>query len=249
MVNTAIQLYTLHDFDVSEPTKIHIASETEVDGVELEFWGFPPDSTMNALEETNLDVAALSVGREDIEESIDEIERSCNALDCDTVILGHLSEEAFESAHATKETAATLSEFSKQFRERGLELLYHTHRHEFASLGDRTHFDLLLEEVDDSVKFELDLGWVGVAGVDPYELLETVGDRVPSIHLKDMDFETEAFVNLGEGDLDVERAAMTAIDEGVDWLVYEHEDPSDPVESVVTGASKLEKFKRLTTTR
>lgn len=247
MVNTAIQLYTLHNFDVSEPTKIHIASETEVDGVELEFWGFPSESTRTALEETGLDVAALSVGVEDIEGSMDEIERSCNALDCDTVILGHLSEEAFESAHATRETAAQLSAYSRQFRDRDLKLLYHTHRHEFTSLGDRTHFDLLLEEADDEVEFELDLGWVGVAGVDPYELLEEVGERVPSIHLKDMDFETEAFVNLGEGDLDVERAALTAIDEGVEWLVYEHENPSDPIESVVTGASELEKFKQITT--
>lgn len=246
MVNTAVQLYTLHDFDVSEPSKIHIAAETAVDGVELEFRGFPSDATLDALKETGLDVASLSVGREELEESIDEIERASTALDCETVVLGHLSEEAFESAHATRETAELLSTYHDRFADRDLRLLYHTHRHEFASLGERTHFDLLLEEVDDNVEFELDLGWVGVAGVNPYELLEDVGDRVPSVHLKDMDFESEAFVNLGDGDLDVERAAVTAIEAGVEWLVYEHENPSDPVESVVTGASKLEKFKGMT---
>lgn len=246
MVRTAVQLYTLNDFDVSESTKVHIASETDVDGVEMEYTGFPTEATMAALDETGLDVAGLAVGMDDLEGPLDEIERACEALDCETVILGHLSESSFESAHATRETAELLSTYGERFRGRGLRLLYHTHRHEFASLGDRTHFDLLLDEVDEAVEFELDLGWIGVTGVNPYDILEDAGTRVPSVHLKDMDFTTEEFVNLGGGDLDVERAAKTAIDAGVDWLVYEHENPSDPIESVVTGAAKLEKFKQVT---
>jgi sugar phosphate isomerase/epimerase len=249
MVQTAIQLYTLDDFDVSEPTKIYIASETAVDGVEMQYTGSPSQATIDALEETGLTVAGLTVGMNHLEESDDEINQACDILGCDTVILGYLEETYFDSPDATRETAQILSEYGRQFQKRGRQFLFHTHRHEFAPLDDGTHFDLLVEEIDNTVEFEFDLGWIGVSGVDPYVLLEEVGSQVTAVHLKDMDFETETFVNLGEGDLDLDRAVKTAIGQDVDWLVYEHEDPDDPVESVVTGASKLEQFKQLRPTK
>lgn len=242
MAKTAIQLYTLDGFDVSDATKIEIAAETDVDGVEIVYSGRPSEATTKALEETGLDVAGLSIGLSDLDTSIDEIVTACEILDCDTVVLGYLDESHFESVHTTRETADLLSTYGNQFETHGLQFLYHVNRHEFESLGNRTHFELLREEVDDSVKFELDLGWIGVAGVDPYNLIKDVGEQAPSVHLKDMRFDNEEFVNLGNGDLDVERAAHTAIESNVDWLIYEHEDPSDPVESVVTGASKLHQF-------
>ncbi|UTF52234.1 sugar phosphate isomerase/epimerase family protein [Natronosalvus rutilus] len=249
MVKTAIQLYTLSDFDVSEPTKVQIAAETDVDGVEIVYSGLPSNATLQALSETGLEVAALTIGIEDLGETVDELVTTCDLLDTETVILGHLDESHFESVHTTRETAKLLNSYGSRFRDHGLRFLYHTHRHEFASIGDRTHFDILVEETNSTVEFELDLGWIGIADVDPCSVIRDVGHRTASVHLKDMDFEMEQFVNLGEGDLDVKRTARTAIDEGIEWLVYEHEDPRDPVESVVTGASKLKKFKQIPPSR
>ncbi|WP_276256818.1 sugar phosphate isomerase/epimerase family protein [Halomontanus rarus] len=244
MVKTAIQLYTLDGFDVSDATKVEIAAETTVDGIEIVFDGIPSDETVKTIRETALEVAGLSIGIDDLDGSIDKIVTTCEILDCDTVVLGYLDESYYESAQTTGETADLLSTYGTRFEKHGLQFLYHVHRHEFDSLGDRTHFDLLREEVNESVMFELDLGWIGVAGTDPYAVIEEVGTQAASVHLKDMNFETEQFVNLGDGDLDIERAARTAIEAGVDWLIYEHENPKDPVESVVTGASKLHKFKQ-----
>lgn len=246
MVRTAIQLYTLGGFDVSEATKVQIAAETDVDGVEMEFDGIPSEATLEALEETGLEVAGLTTGLDVLQEQMDDVVAACDALDCETVILGFLAETHFESADATRQAADLLSSLAKRYRERGLRFLYHTHRHEFASDDDgRAYFDRLVENTDDAVEFELDCGWIGVAGADPYTAIADVGDRTASVHLKDMHYDDEEFVNLGEGDLDVERAARTAIEADVDWLVYEHENPADPVESVVTGASKLRQFKQM----
>lgn len=244
MTSTAIQLYTLDGFDVSEPTKVKVAAETDVDGVEMVFNGLPTEATLAALDETDLEVAGLSVGIDDLRDRMKKIETACESFDCKTVILGYLDESYFESRDRTLETADLLTMFANHFRDRGLRFLYHNHRHEFASLGDQTHFALLVEATDDSVEFELDVGWIGVGGANPYTVIRDIGERTISVHLKDMRFDDEAFVNLGEGDLDVERAAQTAIEMGVEWLIYEHEDPDDPVESVVTGASRLQKFKQ-----
>lgn len=247
MVKTAVQLYTLDDFAVAEPTKVRIASETSVDGVEVVYRESPTDETLEALEETGLDVAGVTVGVADIEDATDEVAAACESLDCDTVILGHLDQSYFESEAATRETAAFLDDTAEAFSERGLRFLYHTHRFEFADLDDRTHFDLLIEETNDDVSLELDLGWAVLADADPYALMRDVSDRLVSVHLKDVHVEDGSFANLGNGDLDVERAGHTAIDAGVEWIIYEHEEPSDPVESVVTGASKLDQLKQFAT--
>lgn len=248
MVKTAVQLYTLRDFDVTEPTKVQIAAETDVDGVEMEFDGPPSDATLEALEETALDVAGVTAGVDVLRERTAEVVDACDVLDCETIILGHLDSTYFESADETRRTAELLSSLADRYRSRGLDFLYHTHRHEFASDGERTYFDILVEETDDAVGFQLDCGWIGVTDADPYDVIEDVGDRTASVHLKDMHFDEEEFANLGDGDLDVDRAARTAIEAGVDWLVYEHEEPADPVESVVTGASKLRQFKQMEST-
>ncbi|WP_137284548.1 sugar phosphate isomerase/epimerase family protein [Halorussus salinisoli] len=244
MVKTAVQLYTLRDFDVSDPKKIQIAAETDVDGVEIEFNGPPSEATLEALEETGLEVAGLTTGLDVLREKMTEVVEACEILDTKTVILGHLNETYFESTDATRQTATLLSTLAEQYQNHGLRFLYHTHRHEFAT-DEQTAFDLLFDNTDDAVEFELDCGWIGVTGKDPNTVIEKVGNRTASVHLKDMDFDDEEFTNLGEGDLDVERAARTAVETDVDWLVYEHENPADPVESVVTGASKLRQFKQM----
>ncbi len=244
MVKTAIQLYTLREFDVTEPTKVRIASETDVDGVEMEYYGPPSDATLAALDETGLEVAGVSAGLDDFQHSIDELVETCKALDCEAIILGYLNEENFESKSATRRTANLLTTLADTVQERDLRFLYHTNRHEFVSSDGRTQFEILATETDDCVEFELDLGWIGVTGTDPHSVLEDFGDRTASVHLKDMRFEEEKFVNLGNGDLNVQETAQAAIDAGVEWLVYEHENPADPVESVVAGASKLSQFKK-----
>ncbi|MCO8245268.1 MULTISPECIES: sugar phosphate isomerase/epimerase [unclassified Haladaptatus] len=244
MVKTAIQLYTLRKFDVKESTKVRIASETDVDGVEMEYYGPPSDATLAALDETGLEVAGLSAGLDDFQHSLDELVTTCKAFDCETIILGYLDEKHFRSVQATHRTANLLNSLADTVNEQGLRFLYHTNRHEFTSSDGRTHFDILADETDDGVEFELDLGWIGVTGTNPHSVLEDFGHRTASVHLKDMRFEEEKFVNLGDGDLNVRETAQAAIDVGVEWLVYEHEDPVDPVESVVAGASKLSLFKK-----
>lgn len=241
MVRTGIQLYTLHDFDVSQADRIRIAGETDVEGVEIVFSGSPSQETRDALVETDLETLGMSVGLEDIEERSDEVVAACEALNSDTVILGHLGESYVESLESVRETGALLSSFADQFAKEGLGFMYHTHRYEFETTDDRLHFDLLLEVADEAVDFEVDLGWAAVSGVDPPSILRTYGDRIRSVHLKDMRIDTEEFVNLGDGDLNVKVDAIAAMEAGVERLIYEHENPSDPIESVVNGASTLQK--------
>ena len=152
MVATAVQLYTLDGFAVSEPKKIRIAAETGVDGVEMVYDGAPTEETVAALDETGLSVAGLSIGPEDLDDPIERIVAACERLDCSTVVLGYLGPEHYRSPEAIRETARLLSTAGETFAECGLRFLYHTHRHEFESVDGRR--DLLaaalgVEDADD----------------------------------------------------------------------------------------------------
>lgn len=94
------------------------------------------------------------------------------------------------------------------------------------ALAAKTDFDL-----------ELDLGWATAAGRDPVDLLGAYRGRVPVVHLKDVSGNTP--VELGTGELDLDACVRAAREAGTEWLVYEHDDPDDPEESLAHGAETL----------
>jgi sugar phosphate isomerase/epimerase len=87
-----------------------------------------------------------------------------------------------------QQTAAQLNTWGSAFRKEGLRFGYHNHNPEFAPLPDgKTGFDILLQETDaESVKIEMDIGWVAAAGVDPVALLHKHRRRVTQLHVKDI---------------------------------------------------------------
>ncbi|HEX7741470.1 MAG TPA: sugar phosphate isomerase/epimerase, partial [Sphingobium sp.] len=115
----------------------------------------------------------------------------------------------------------------------GIRLGYHTHNVDFAKLpnGD-TVLDLLIANTDAKlVEFELDLGWVKAAGLDPATTLIRYADRVSQLHLKDLgatpanyslDLNTAAF---GAGVQDWPAIAEAIRRSSVRHLYVEQENP------------------------
>lgn len=86
-----------------------------------------------------------------------------------------------------KRTAALLNEKGALLKPEGISLGYHNHNMEFAPLGETTGWDILVDETDPNlVEFELDVGWVAAAGLDPANLLASLAGRVSLLHVKDL---------------------------------------------------------------
>lgn len=84
-------------------------------------------------------------------------------------------------------TAEELNIIADKCKRAGLDFYYHNHAHEFRQIGEKTLFDILVENTDPaSVKFELDLVWVTRGGHDPLNVLEKLGKRCDMIHQKDL---------------------------------------------------------------
>jgi sugar phosphate isomerase/epimerase len=91
----------------------------------------------------------------------------------------------WESLDGFKQAAAHLNKVAVQARAAGLDLGYHPHNYEFKKLEGGRGFDLLMRELDPSVKLELDIYWAIEAGEDPLELMRKYHERLALIHIKD----------------------------------------------------------------
>jgi sugar phosphate isomerase/epimerase len=108
-------------------------------------------------------------------------------------------------------------------------LLYHNHDAEFTEIGDRTAFDLLVEQTD-VVDFELDVGLATYAGADAASVIDTYADRIDLLHCTDAHFDADGpmHASFGIGDVDYQAVLEAADDADIEWYLYEngsHEDP------------------------
>ncbi|MER7274908.1 sugar phosphate isomerase/epimerase [Dactylosporangium sp. NPDC000244] len=121
---------------------------------------------------------------------------------------------------------------------------YHNHDREFMLDNGVPLYNVLLENTDPRyVKFEVDLGWVSVAGEDPYWWIKNHGDRFIAFHIKDIKWDPNGnrtaaagtraggkkfrFADAGKGDVDWTRA-LSAIKDLRDYRFFlEHDDAGD----------------------
>ena len=129
--------------------------------------------------------------------------------------------------------AAQLNEKGTALKREGVKLGYHNHNVEFTKVGPGTAYDLLLENTDpDAVSFEMDVGWVAAAGVDPIPLLRAHRHRFRLMHVKDMKASTlpnNAFkmdpADVGSGALDWKTILPVGYEAGVRYYYVEQEPP------------------------
>ena len=88
---------------------------------------------------------------------------------------------------AFKKMAAHMNEVGKQAKAAGLQYAYHNHNFEFEKMPDGSYgYDVLLNETDhDLVKFEIDCGWMTVAGASPVAYFKRHPGRFRMLHVKD----------------------------------------------------------------
>lgn len=137
------------------------------------------------------------------------------------------------SADDWRRTAELLNEKGAALKREGLKLAYHNHNIEFVKSGSKTGYDLLLENTEPGlVRFEMDVGWVAAAGVDPVPLLRAHRGRFRLMHIKDLaastvpnnDFKMNP-TDVGSGSLDWRVILPAGYEAGVRHYYVEQEPP------------------------
>jgi sugar phosphate isomerase/epimerase len=137
-----------------------------------------------------------------------------------------------EDAKQTAELANGIGEKAKQA---GLQYAYHNHFMEFVDQGHgQVAYDILLKETDPKlVAFEIDCGWMRVAGGDPMHYFKKYPHRFPMIHVKDfLDVGTKKAPpgmrvgsELGHGFIDYKPIFAAAKNAGLKYYFVEQEAP------------------------
>lgn len=109
---------------------------------------------------------------------------------------------SYDSTDEVLRKADYLNGLAEIAQKEGITLLYHNHGAEFVSLDGKLIIDRLGEALDPRIFFEHDVFFAKQQGCDVYEYLRTHGERVKTVHLKQIN-EARENVDLPDGIIDM----------------------------------------------
>jgi sugar phosphate isomerase/epimerase len=238
-----LQLYTVRDETARDFTgTLRQVAQLGYTAVEFAGYGGLSANDMRSLLD-ELGLRAFSTTAIDLnvpEKTLEHELVYARTIGCDYVTLPWVGPERF--------TLAGLPTLVKQFesigrrcRETGLRFAYHTHDYSFQGIDDTLLINNLLDATDPAlVSLEIDVYWAAYAGIDPLAFLQRRGDRVPLLHVKDMEASRE-MTEVGAGTLDMAAIISAAQAGGTRWFIVEHDHPTIP--SLESARRSLEYLK------
>jgi len=192
-----------------------------------------------------IDWQSIGNPKADGAKDIDAIIEKAEELKLKHLVFGYIGRGHRETVDHFKAHAENANKAGEKSKAAGIQLCYHNHSFEFADLGDgKTGWDVFVDLFDkDLVKFEVDVFWVKVGGLNPYKTMNSLNGRVSQVHLKDIKKGTgtihdegkvpnEAFQELGDGEINMKRVMKIAAKIGVEQCHVEQDQSPDPVASI-----------------
>ena len=208
-----------------------------------------------ALSAAGLRATAMHVGYEEFKNDPDKVIADAKALGVKYVGTAWYPHGATFTEADARKAIADFNAFGRRMRDAGLTFFYHDHGYEPAPYrGNETLLDLIIQETDpDLVKFEMDVLWTWLPGMDPVALIKKYPGRFRLMHIKDMKpgiargslaggIPAEQQAAIGEGQIPWGALMAAAAQDGMEYYYIEDETP-DPVNNVPRSISYLERLK------
>src|SRR5215207_5294881 len=139
-------------------------------------------------------------------------------LGCKYLVCAHIPPEEFKSLDQIKASCDRLNEANAIAQAAGYTLVYHNHWWEYQPLDGQYPYQIMAQQLDPTVGFEIDTYWVKTGGCDPVAVIEELGNRVPLLHVKDGPATTdEPMLAVGDGVMQFPPIIEAA--ESADWLI------------------------------
>ena len=217
----AIQLYTVREA-LAQNFKAVGTRIAEMGYVGVETAGFPGVSVEEASDlfaDLGLEVCSvhtqLPLGKQK-----NQVIELAHELEVNRVVTS-TPREAFESMDALKGLCDRWNQAGEIAEENGLELGLHNHYWEFTEVEGRSGFEIMVEELDERIFFQVDTYWVNVGGGDSVAVVEELGERAPLLHIKDGPLDAAQDMQaVGTGKMDFP-PIIEASHGACDWLIVE----------------------------
>jgi sugar phosphate isomerase/epimerase len=178
-----VQTYTIRDRLKDLPATLRLIREIGYASVE----GYPfiydrPAKELKAvIANSGLTVPSGHFDYLDLEERVDYAAE----LGLEYMICTAIPRPQWTSIEGYQEAAKHLNKVAPKVLAAGLKFGYHPHNCDFKPLKGGRGFDVLMQNLDPSVRLELDIYWAVEAGQDPLVLMREHHDRLALIHIKD----------------------------------------------------------------
>src|SRR5258708_34625372 len=200
-----IQLYTVREALAKDFAGV-VTRLAEIGYVGVETAGFPgttPKDAGQLFRKLKLSVPSMH-GQMPLGDKKNEVLDTAAALGCEYLVIASLPADDFKTADGIKRNCERLNEANAVARDHKLKLGYHNHWFEFAQVGGKLGHEIMRENLDPAIIFELDTYWIKTAGVDPVQVIKAVGARAPLLHIKDGPAKRDVpQVAVGKGALDI----------------------------------------------
>lgn len=243
-----MQLYTVRtalekDFDGT------LARVAAIGFKEVEFAGYfgrTPTEVAGALSGHGLSAPAAHVDYASLGERFPAMLDAAQAIGHQFLVNAWVDEAIRTEPGSWERIADTLNRAGEMSQAAGIQFAYHNHHFEFAPVGGRLPFDILLERCDPAlVKIELDLCWIAAAGQDPVDYFQRHPGRFPLVHVKGLAQRPEGgaatpfeqvmpyLADVGAGNvIDWKRIFAASKVAGIRHYFIEHDVPKDPFASL-----------------
>lgn len=239
------QFYSYRSTDRSTPELIQEAADAGYDAFEPYSVGVDTevDPILEAMNNTGLGMSSAHISISAVEDNTEAMANTFSQFGTPTLIDPGAGPDNWSDEAAVTDFAERCNTASDLLAEYDLEFGHHNHDAEFAEIGDTTGYDVFAENLNDQVQIQLDAGWALAGGRDPISFVAEHPTNVRSIHAKNMTVDPQEFTDIHEGDVNMRAVATAFRNTGnTDYLVFEHDDPENPLESMQTGAHWLEKL-------
>ena len=224
-----IQLFALIGRDLPRTWEKYSGAIEAAGGMGYEFiepaglWGFDPKTIRKKAEESGLHVRSLHMGFDQMNDlppettmaqARDAVYASDNIvsiarttapiardLGCEWGVIASSATSSYKSVDSIKRLCNAYNEASVIAKQAGLKFGYHMHSIDFTPVDGVLPYQLLLEQTDPLVRYELDVCWAEAGGVNPAAFIAKYPQKIVSFHLQDLTPEKKV-ANPGTGIID-----------------------------------------------
>ena len=238
------QLYTVRR-ELGKDFEGTLARVAELGYGEVEFAGYfnhPPEEVRAVLARHNLASPAAHVQLADLRGGLQAVTEAAHRIGHRYLLIAWTPPEERKSLDDYRRLADLCNRAGEQTKKASVQFAYHNHDFEFAPMGGRVPYDLLLERMDpELVKLEMDLYWTVKGGASPVDYFKKYPGRYHLLHVKDMDSTPRHyFTEVGRGVIDFRTIFANAGRAGVrHYFVEQDETPGSPFDSLKISMNYL----------
>jgi sugar phosphate isomerase/epimerase len=241
-----LTLYTLRDFTRTPGDIAKTLQRVKTIGyehIQLSALGpVDPAELARMIHGEGLHVCATHVGFDRLMTALDEVLEEHRLWGCTNIAVGSMP-QSYQQPDGYARFARDASAVARRIHAAGMTFSYHNHQWELERIGNRCILDLLIQESDPLLGFEIDVYWIQYGGGDPAAWIRKVSNRCPIIHFKDMAVagRNQVVAEVGEGNLNWPNIVAACREADAQWYVVEQDTcAGDPFDSIAVSLRNMQ---------